>query len=61
MTVVGLHEQKTRTDRQIKTNMKKQGLRECEASINVLVQDIVAYRPIAKRWLCKQRPFLGNG
>jgi hypothetical protein len=20
-----------------------------------------AYRPVAKRWLCKQRPFLGNG
>jgi hypothetical protein len=23
--------------------------------------NIVAYRPVAKRWLCKQRPFLGNG
>jgi hypothetical protein len=22
---------------------------------------IVAYRPVAKRWLCKQWPFLGNG
>jgi hypothetical protein len=22
---------------------------------------IVAYRPVSKRWLCKQRPFLGNG
>jgi hypothetical protein len=21
---------------------------------------IVAYRPVAKRWLCKRRPFLGN-
>jgi hypothetical protein len=23
--------------------------------------NIVAYRPVAKQWLCKQRPFLGNG
>jgi hypothetical protein len=23
--------------------------------------DIVAYKPVAKRRLCKQRPFLGNG
>jgi hypothetical protein len=23
--------------------------------------NIVAYRPIAKGWLCKERPFLGSG
>jgi hypothetical protein len=22
---------------------------------------IVVYKPVAKRWLCEQRPFLGNG
>jgi hypothetical protein len=21
---------------------------------------VTKYRPVAKRWLCKQRPFLGN-
>jgi hypothetical protein len=25
-----------------------------------VIYSIVAYRPVAKRWLCKQRPFLGN-
>jgi hypothetical protein len=24
-------------------------------------ESIVAYRPVAKRWLCKHLPFLGNG
>jgi hypothetical protein len=26
-----------------------------------LMKHIVAYRPVAKQWLCKQRPFLGSG
>jgi hypothetical protein len=24
-------------------------------------ENIVAYSPVSKQWLCKQRPFLGNG
>jgi hypothetical protein len=26
----------------------------------ILLYDIVAYRPVAKQWLCKQRSLLGN-
>jgi hypothetical protein len=61
MAVVGLQEQKTRTDSQIKANMIKQGLHECAGFIHVLVQDIAAYIQGAKRRLYKQRPFLDNG
>jgi hypothetical protein len=32
----------------------------CSVCVFVLMY-IVAYRAVAKRWLCKQRPFLGNG
>jgi hypothetical protein len=31
------------------------------SSRNPLYRNIVAYRPVAKLWLCKQRPFLGIG
>jgi hypothetical protein len=31
-------------------------------TFNILKRvNIVVYRPVAKQWLCKQRPFLGNG
>jgi hypothetical protein len=30
-------------------------------TLTLFLQCIVAYRPVAKRWLYKQRPFLGNG
>jgi hypothetical protein len=32
-----------------------------QTDINMQFVNIVAYRPVAKCWLCKQRPFLGNG
>jgi hypothetical protein len=32
-----------------------------QCPILIYPQYIVAYRPVAKRWLCKQRPFLSNG
>jgi hypothetical protein len=35
---------------QITAELSKQGIRI----------DIVVYRPVTKRWLCKQQPFLGN-
>jgi hypothetical protein len=33
----------------------------CHISFIFSANYIVAYRPVAKRWLYKQRPFLGNG